>query len=55
MSKRELSNIDQFLGEEYNLWKFQVQVVLTRKDLYRIIDGTKNLHIIECNRICKEE
>jgi hypothetical protein len=40
MLERELSNIDQFSREEYNLWKFHTQVVLTKKDLYIVVDGT---------------
>jgi hypothetical protein len=40
MSEREISNIDWFSREEYNLWKFHIHAILTRKDLYIIVDGT---------------
>ncbi len=40
MSEKELSNIDQFSREEYNLQKFHIQVVLPKKHLYKIIYGT---------------
>jgi hypothetical protein len=40
MLERQLSNIDRFSREEYNLWKFPIQAILTRKDLYIMVDGT---------------
>jgi hypothetical protein len=36
--------IDKFNGENFNLWKFKMEMVLASMDLWEIVDGSKRLH-----------
>ena len=37
--------IDKFNGENFNLWKFKIKMLLASMDLWDIVDGSEKLHL----------
>jgi len=35
--------IDKFNGENFNLWKFKMEMVLASMDLWKIVDGSEEV------------
>ena len=36
-----LRGVDKFSGENFNLWKFKVKMILAKKDLWEIVEGSE--------------